>query len=470
MVIRQLGQDIGESFSEASRLAYLRKKLSLESIDKLKTFMSLPADKRKALLADPSFRQDIIKTLDPDTFLSRKKGKKALADQEGMSQRNKTALALGEPTVEEVTARTKAKAEADKAASEARFQQQKENIAAGREQATPMSLLMHGVTDPIANSLFALVPDETRKNIALAEKKLGPIYQQQQLETWYKWGMDQGFQPGLAYQTAAAISQGAWDKVPVNQTDYRTGKQTPVRGKAEIELANQTLQAQARMQEVSNARDNAIATSTMQLAEKSGLTPDQARADVMAIRAGKPAPFPTTALTQHIIDDLIIRKQEIEKNTQTILNDQAGLAQINDALKSMTQAYKDSGYFSGAQGRDLEDKIKQTREELTKRLAMRYGIKYDTYEDLHPLRTAVGQAMGSVWKGAKTTGYWGIDLAKDAAVATGIDEGLNDMMKGFTESMSPIGEAVKGTFQTPQTKVGTHTPEQERILGDLMSE
>jgi hypothetical protein len=458
--IEQMARDIAESIRFSAQRKMQQKQLDLQSLQKVKDFMSLAPDKRKALLLDPHFRQTMMETLDPESFASVRKTKKATADVEGMKQRETSVLSLGEETSAEKLAREKAKGEAEKATAEGLLAQQKQRLSTGVEAATPMSLLIAGdVKDPVANALFSLIPQNELKNIALAEHKTGPLYQQTQQQEWYKWGVNEGLPPGLAMETAFRISKGEWDKVPTQYQDATTGKTVPVRGKAEQQLAMDAMNARSRAQEVQNTIQSSITTSSTQLAEKAGIPLDHSYANIMALRAGKPTPFPTPNLQEIVGLDLQNKSLEIQKNIQTILNDKSGIGMIKESLTALTAQYKQQqGYvWDSSKSKDLEDKINKLTEELSSRLSSRYGIKFDKYEEIHSFWPVVKGATSNVWDGMKATGAYGEDLGK------AFSDTLKQPVEGARLPVPPSSR-VGPNVGAPVQK---HTPEQEAVLTNL---
>lgn len=455
--IEQMSREIAEAMRFSAQRKHAQKELDLQSLTKVKDFMSLPADKRKALLLDPSFRQEMIRVVDPESFATGKAAKKTMADKTVMQQKETSVLALGEETATEQLARQKEIAAVGKSQAEAALVQQKQRISSGVETATPMSLLMTGdVKDPMAAALFSLVPQETLKNLALAEKKMGPIYQNQQKQEWYKWGIDQGLPPGVAMQTSFAIAAGEWDKVPVAFNDGK-GKMIQVRGKAEQELATSAMLANARVQEVQNTISSSIATSAAQLAERAGIPLDQARANIVAVRSGKPTPFPTPNLEDMVKLDMANKKLEIEKNTQSILNDKSGIGMIRESLNTMLSAYKEEKgtVFNSAASDDLGKKIVALQEVLAQRLGERYGIKLPEYGPTWG--DTVKGAMAGTWNLMKTTGAYG------KAVADTVDETMKQVAPNQFQGESGRVPAAAGKPQASRVR----TPEQEAVLSNL---
>lgn len=459
--IESAGDNVAQGFKNSLALRKQIEELRQGNLIKLDAFLKLPATTRQRLLQDPDFRKDLVHTMSKNPLKKEKAGGKELPEQTMWLD------SLGAERPEETASREKVVAESQKAVAEAALAKQKERLSTGVEKATPMSLLIAGdVKDPIANAMFSLVPQDQLKAIALNEHKAGPMYLQTQMQEWYKWGITEGLPPGLAMTTASAIANGKWDEVPTSYTDYSTGKVAPVRGKAERELAISATNALANMQSIQNTIANSIATSATQLAEKAGIPLDQARADIMAMRAGKPAPFPTPHLEQMALFDSQIKSQEIEKNAQTILNDKSGIGMIKESLNALTAQYKEAGStsltgsMSSAQKADLADKMNALTEELSSRLAGRYGIKFESYDTLHPgFIAAVKKVISSVGQGLSSAGAWTADMANEVDNALGV----NQVVEG-SQLTHPPSARVGPNVGHPTVP---HTPEQKKILEDM---
>lgn len=454
-MIDQMGQNVSQGIVRAMELRYRNREIDLQSLQKIKDFMALPAEKRKALLQDPQFRTSIEQAMAPQAFRTARSARKISLDQrQSMEQ---SAMSLGEETSTEKAERLTKEAGAQKATAEAKLAELKNNIATGVTAPTPLNLLMTGdVKDPLAGALFSNIGKEDLTNLALFEKKAGPLYTKQQQQEWYGKMLQEGLPPGVAMQSAIAIANGEWDKVPTAYRDATTGRVVPVRAKAEQQLAIDAMNARSRAQEVQNNIQSSIATSAASLAEKSGLSLDQASQDVIAMRSGKKIPFPTPALTEHAQNDLLIQRQEIEKNKQSILNDQSGVGMIKETLTALTAAYKEQQNTiepNSAATADLKDKIQQLQQELTSRLAGRYGIKFDSYEQMHPFSTSVSGAISSIYDSMKTAGAFGLDFSKDTL------DGIGQILQqGQEEAKSPTSQA--SLYQAARFGTGPAIPKQ----------
>jgi hypothetical protein len=477
-MMEEMGKNISDSMVYAMRLRMQQKEIDLQSMQKVKDFMSLPPDKRKALLLNPDFRSQMIQTLDPDAFSTKKKAKKTSSDTAGMQQREASAMMLGEPSAEEQVKQQTLVEQGKKAEAEAAIATRKKELSTGERSITAMDLFAtFDFKDPLAATLAESVMSnpETKQmvlNAALAEKKAGPLYAKQQQQEWFKWGTEQGLPLGIAIESAIHIAAGEWDKVPTTYTDMKTGKVIPIRAKAEQELLFQSINAVSRQQEVQNSIENSIATSSVQFAEKTGLPLDQSRANILALRQGKPIPYPTTHLEDMAKLEEINKRVEIDKISQTIINDKHNM--IRESLNSMISAYKDygtGGIGGGAATKDLEDKIEQTMQEMTKSLASKYGIKYKAYDELHwVFGPAVNRAFKQTWEGMKAAGALPVDLGADG-------------IKKFEQLIVPqIGEAPGeskpttvtpfipgGLLTTPKgvKKKASFSPEQEKVFRSL---
>lgn len=459
-VISQAIQEFGDNFASMWKLRMQQqleqKRLDLSSLDKVKTFMSLPAEKRQILLKDPNFASDMIRTIDPESFATKKKAKATMADTEGMASRTAAVMALGNPTTDEILAREKAGAEAQGAQAEAQMKTLKSNLATGVTTPTPMNLLgAFDMKDPFATSLMiGMNADPKMKdlvtNLALAEKKGGPIYQQQQAQDWYKWGIDQGFSPALAMKTAQSVSQGKWDEVPTSYTDGN-GRVVPVRGKAEQQLAIDTANAVSRANEVQNTIESSIAQSSVALAKDAGIPIDQARSDIKALRAGTPLPYKTPNIEKIAQADLVLKGQEIEKNANTILNDKYGINTIQSSLQALISAEKEQ---SGSNAKDTKQKIDAMTQDLASRLAGRYGVQYPEYSSWED---TVKRAVIGGWQSMAATGAYAADTVNN------INQALKEGEKPGSELTGSRMQYELGTSPT-QTQ---HTPEQLSTLSSM---
>jgi hypothetical protein len=464
-LIRQMGEDIANSIRQSFQMKAEEKKYSQTSLQKMRDFMSLPPSKRSQLLQDPNFRKQIIDAMDPHLY-SRHKEKK-----EGPQPTMESLMELAKPTPEEITSSSilseqlqeaklktqqgEQKLRSDKSAAE--MAELKEGIATGKVPATPLNVLYTGdVKDPLAAALFSQVDPKTLTDLALFEKKSGPMYEKAQQAEWFKWGMTEGFSPGMAMRYAISISQGKWEDVPL--IDPLTKK--PVRGKAEQELATSAMNAQTSRMNAQNTREDSIATAAVNLAEKSGLSLDQARANVMAMRNGQPQPFPTPHFSWMAGFDEVIKQQEIKKHSETILNDRAGISTIRESISTLMQQYKEGI----GDTKQLETDIAFLHKQLTERMAQRYGMKF---EEAGPgFWGGVGNAMAATWDTMKTSGAWSDDVSKDVgemfhALGRASVEGI---VVGLGSLSDPAGaQALKEQF----ARESTLSEDQEKTLLQL---
>jgi hypothetical protein len=456
--IEEAGRGVARGFENAIQMRRIIEQLREGNLIKVEQFLKLPATTRQRLLQDPQFRADLVHSMSKNPLKKEKKTPEETPEQRVWLN------SLGAERPEETATRQKAQSEAVKSQAEAAIAERKAAFATGKMKPSPIDLATNfDFKDPIAAALFTQIPDAQLKDIALAEKKQGPIYESQQMMEWYKWGTDQGFPPALAMTTARAISQGQWDKVPISYTDYTTGKVVPVRGKAEQELAVQTINARARMQEVQNNLENSIATSSAQLAEKAGISLDQARADIVALRHGKPAPFPTPHLAEMAKLDETNKQIEIDKNREALLNDRYGINTINESLKTMLSAYKEENNSilpNAAATKDLGNKITALQEELSKRLGERYGVKLPEYGNTWA--QSIGGAIKSAWGGIKATGAYGSDIISD------MDAAVEQVYKDTPGiEVSAPGSALRIKVPSGAVIPKRHSPEQLKVLDDM---
>jgi hypothetical protein len=444
--------------------------LRQEGLQKLYEWVkNTPPEQRKVLLSDPAFRANILKMIDPHLNPFQRKGKE---QQSAISE--ESLKALGPQTPEEALAIREKTAKVGEAESAAKLKETEANVAAYKEQfqtgktkPSAMDLITNfEFKDPIAAALATSIPAEDLKNIALAQHKMGPIYEQTQLQDWYKWGMSQGFSPGLSFATATAISKGEWDKVPTQWMNPDTGKVQPVRGEAERKLALDTMNANTQMKSVQNTIESSIATATMQLVEK-GVPPDQARANVMAMRQGKPLPFAMPQITDALALVTAAKNVEIQKNVQTILNDKNNA--IRESLNTMLSTYKGiSGtVMNSAQAKDLEDKINATVEGLTQNLSGKYGLKFQSYEELHTFMPTVKAAVAATWNGMKAAGAFPIDVDKQILDAIDKHIGVNEPPQPAPDFIpgGVIGSAKPGSALPSITKPKAEmTPDMEKVI------
>jgi hypothetical protein len=444
--ITEIGRAMGKSMEVLMAMKAEDRKLSEKSLAKLETFMKLPPEKRKMLLDDPSFRSQFVSVLEPDIEAYSGKRRKAALERAKRPDRIETMMQLAAPTGAEKAATEKAAAELEKTQAEARKETAlggkavveermaglKERLATGVEAPTPMNLLFAGdIKDPIAAAMFSLIPQEQLKNIALADKKQGPIYQQAQQQEWFKWGIAEGFSPALAMKYGMHIAAGEWDKLPLK--DPMTGQ--PVRAKAERELATQQMNAQSTRMSVNNTLESSIATATVELASKAAIPLEQARADIVAMRQGKPLPFPLAS--EHLMHiatlDETLKGQAVEKNRVELMKNKSGIAEITSSLTSLIEANKKGwGASSGQMKKDIDGLI----ENLTTKTMEMYGVPREHYASW---RESIMGVMGSVWSGLKP------------AVVMG------DLLKGDLEKY----------LKSPEMKQFASTPLMKELLPEL---
>lgn len=458
-VISRMIEEMGKNISAAVMTRQNRQielaKLQRSGMDELEKFKSLPAAQRQRMLQDPSFVLRMVKVMDPETFMNPRAAKKLSVDD--LKNRINSIRALGVETPEETAQRGELEAKRGKAVAEQQLAEQKQRISSGVETPTPMSLLMAGdVKDPLAAGLFSTMNANDLANLAKFEKKVpdNPQFQMAQQQEWFKWGVAQGYSPGLAMATATAIAHGQWDKVPETWTDPATNKPYQVRGEAERKLAIDSMNAISRSREVQNTIESSIATSSEMLAEKAGIPPDQARADIMALRAGQKVPFPTPHLEEMAKLDEMNKGIEIQKNQQSILNDKTNM--IRESLNSMLALYKEqgtlTGTMSGAQKKDLEDKMNETLEGLTQTLSGKYGVEYKPYSSLH---YSVKGAAQTIWNSMKA----------GAAFSSDVSGAVDDYFKQqFPNQFPGLGARVPSADARAGGKL---TPERENILKGL---
>lgn len=452
--IENAGEGIARGFRTVLELRMAEERLRQGNLIKIKDFMSLPAEKRQALLSDPAFRRDLLHTMSEHPL------RKTKAGQTETPEQTAALTQLGTPTAEEAAKTGKAISEFQEAEAKRGLAEQKLRISTGVETPTPLSLLMAGdVKDPVAAALFSNIPQEQLTNIALADKKQGPLYQQSQQQEWFKWAIGEGLPPGVAMQTAAAISRGMWDKVPHTYTDYATGKTLPVRGKAEQQLAIDMMNARSRIQEIQNTFANNRATLAFKIASEAGLGMDQANANAAAMLAGKEVPFSTAAMRDSFAMAQILKSQEIEKNAQTILNDKFGITAVREALQTTLAQYRETGTFSGLDSGKLKDQIQSMQKDLVQRLGARYGVKID---ETPSFWESTKKVMGRVWNGVvKPAGAFSADVIG----------AVDGVLKEEAETPGTGASAYQlGKFGTgPDMPKVQHTPDQEGVIRNLLS-
>jgi len=463
--VEQAGKSIGEGVKNAVELRYKLKQLDLAGMQKITELMKLPPGKRQELLQDPTFRQGIVEAMAPAMFW--KKGKKV--PQEKLQQMHQAALSLGFPTQEETVALGKAQAETLKAQSEASLAKLKEGIATGVVSMTPANVLMAGdVKDPIAAKLFSLTDKKMLEDIALGEKKAGPLYVKQQTQDWYeKFSVAFGLPPGVAMQSAIAVANGQWDKVPETYRDPDTGKVVQVRSIAERQLAVNMFNAQSERQKVNLEFANSRARIAQEFADKAAIPYDAALLNANAALNGKPMPIQMPGMVNLAAMAQIERQQLIQKNAQQILESKSGIGMIRESLSALIATYKETsfggltGLMSSSQKADLEDKINTLTQDLTGRLAGMYGVPFKTYDENHPFAASVRQAASAVWQSGLSAGAYGIDegSAFGKAMTEAIGKGLRKQ-----QSSAVVGMFTPAEMYTPTKQL---TQEQTDIIRNI---
>jgi len=464
-IITKMGDDIANAIRQGMQMRVQEKQYKQGSLQKMKDFMSLPPSKRQQLLQDPNFRQQMMDTIDPHLFGKHNEKK------EGPRPSMESLLQLAKATPEEELnidilneeykeALLKSKqGEQDLRTKTvtAEMAEMRKALSKGELQPTTLNVMLLGdLKDPLAAALAANLDEKTLTDLAMLEKKAGPLYQSQQKGEWFKWGLTEGFSPGMSMTYADAISNGRWDQLPA--VDPITKK--PVRGKAEQTLAIDMMNAQTSRLNAQNTIETSITTAAVALSEKSGLTLDQSRANVIAMRSGKPAPFPTPHLTWMVAFDEVIKQQEIKQNTETLLNDKAGIAQIRESMNTLLSQYKEGT----GNAKLTEKQIVTLQTALTQRLSERYGMKF---EEVGPgFWGSVGNAMSATWDAMKTSGAWADDVAAD--FDTMFHKLGTSSVQGIIVGLGSLSDPEGAQKLQEQFKQGaTLTPAQESTLIQL---